>query len=146
VYRLEFKAEQEISDADALSIFASLLDTQRWKVVPASPSDNLNVHQHLSGIRVDGDALVISYRKRHDRVLTLRAHPVGKRLEFMFVYNLCDTSVQRDECPEVFRYKLEVVSRNKVRVSVKIFFPDIAGQVKAYSSDQSLEFVARGSQ
>lgn len=144
MYRLEFKAEQEIGDGDALSIFASLLDTRRWKVVPASPSDDLNVHQHLSAIRVDGDELVISYRKRHDRLLDLRARPVGKQLEFMFVYNLCDRSVQRDECPEVFRYKLEVVSRDKVKARVKIFFPDIAGQVKAYSSDYALEFVARG--
>lgn len=143
MYRLEFKAEQEIGDAEVLSIFASLLDTQRWKVVPASPADDLNVHQHLNAIRVDGDELVISYLKRHDRILNLRARPVGKRLEFMFVYNLCDTSVQRDECPEVFRYKLEVVSRNRVRASLKIFFPDIAGQVKAHSTDKSLEFVAR---
>lgn len=63
-------------------------------------------------------------------------------LEFMYVYNLCEASVQRDECPVVYRYKLEVVSRHKVRLRVKVFTPAIA-QVKASSTDHSPEFVAR---
>jgi len=142
IYRLEFKAEQDTTDEDALSIFASLLDTQRWKVVFASPGDDLIVNQHISSIRVDGGELVISYRSRHDQTNSLRARPVGKRLEFMYAYKLCNTSVQRDECPVVFRYQLEVVSRHKVRARVKVFSPSI-GQVKATSSDHALEFVAR---
>lgn len=142
LYRLEMKAEQEVTDEDALSIFASLLDTQRWKVVPASPTDDVTVHRHLSTIRIDGGELVIDYRSRHDRVRSLRVRSAGKQLEFMYVYNLCEASVQRDECPVVYRYKLEVVSRHKVRARVKVFTPAIA-QVKASSTDHSLEFVAR---
>lgn len=143
IYRLEFRAEQELSDGEILEIFASLTDQSRWKLVAPTPADQVNVYNWIRAIRKDGEDLLIDYRSRHDRVRTERVRPAGRHLEFMLIYNLCEPSVQRDECPEVFKYKLEVVSPRKVKMAVRIFFPDIAGQVKAYSTDHALEFVRR---
>jgi len=143
IYRLEFRAEQEVADEEILNIFASLTDQSRWRLVAPTPADQFNVYNFIRTIRKDGENLLVDYRSRHDRVRTERVRPSGRQLEFMLIYNLCEPSVQRDECPEVFKYRLEVVSRQKVRMAVRIFFPDIAGQVKAYSTDHLLEFVRR---
>ncbi len=143
VDKLEFKAEQTLADDEVPEILATIADANRWKVVARTPADQFDFHGWIRSIRREGEQLAITYSSRHDQTAVERTKPAGRHLEFRTIYLLCQPSTQADQCPEVFHYRIEAISRRLIRVKLRIWYPDIAGQMKGYASDKSFELVAR---
>lgn len=121
ITRLEFKAEQEITDEVALDIFASLGDSNLWQIKEAGPI-------YTRGMRISGRAgnqIVVSYHAGTHGKSTINVTPQGKILEFDTTYYLCDKSTQGNECPEWNGFNLEIVSTRQVKMSIKKVMPKI---------------------
>lgn len=59
--RLEFKAEQVITDDDALNIFGSLADRSIWQLKGVTPEDTLDRLKGMQVSRRDGQRIVITH-------------------------------------------------------------------------------------
>lgn len=141
--KIEFKAGQSISDDDALDIFGSLADIDKWQLNGKTPDDLPNKIRWILSSRRVGRQIDISYMHNHKEALTKYVKPSGKTLFFVNIYYLCDKSVQDDECPEVSRYSLEIVSRRKVKLTVKKFTPAIKPYLAAEVHQHTYEFIKK---
>lgn len=148
--RLEFKAEQVITDDDALNIFASLGDSSTWQLkgaTPKDPPDPANF-RNMQVSRRDGRQIFITYWSGVDRLsqqIITKTKPVtphGKTLSFTNIYYLCPQSVQRDECPELTSYSLEIINKRKVEMHVKCTAPKIHN-VGGWINNSSYEFIKK---
>ncbi|HPD55640.1 MAG TPA: tetratricopeptide repeat protein [Smithellaceae bacterium] len=121
ITRLEFKAEQEITDDVALEIFASLGDSNIWEIKGTGPI-------YTRGMMISGRAgnqIVVSYQAGTHGKRTINVTPRGNILEFATIYYLCNKSTQNDECPEWNEFNLEIVSKRQVNMSIKKVMPKI---------------------
>ncbi|MBN1140361.1 MAG: tetratricopeptide repeat protein [Deltaproteobacteria bacterium] len=148
--KLEFKAEQALSDDDILEILASLTDSAKWRLRGIRNANLFNQHKWVKSIRREGNALWITSPSGTCGAALLPPSPVhyiqdrvmpnGNSLDFQTLYCLCNPSVQRDHCPETFRYHFEVVSRRKVTMTLNYWRSGIRGG-PADSAEASFEFV-----
>jgi hypothetical protein len=142
--RLEFKAEQAISDEDALNIFGSLGDHSTWQLKGKTPKDSPDF-RGMQVSRRDGQRIVITYQisglDNPVKTQTISVTPHGKTLSFSTLYNLCARSTQSDECPDVSFYSLEIVSRRQVTMTRKRIIAEIKPYMASQVSNQSYEFV-----
>jgi len=121
ITRLEFKAEQMITDDIALDIFASLGDSNIWQIKGENPI-------YLRGMQISGktgNQIVVSYHAGTHGKNTISVTPRGNILEFDTIYYLCDKSTQNNECPEWNGFNLEIVSKRQVKMSIKKVMPKI---------------------
>lgn len=147
--KAEFKAEQVITDEDAVNIFASLSGSSQWLLRGVTPDDPV-APDKLRGMRISGKLgleVVITYWKDANDIQKssslLYAVPQGKTLSFTTVYYLCNSSVQNDRCPDVSEYKLEIISKRNVKMSRKRFLPEIRNVGRAEILNNSYEFVRK---
>lgn len=145
ITRLEFKAEQIITDEVALDIFGSLGNSSLWQLKGSTPKD-LPDFRGMQISRRDGRQIVINYASSgYDfRLETLRATPQGKSLTFDTVYYLCsDRSRHEDGCPDWSSYRLEIISKR----NVKMFRQRVVAEIKPYTdtivSNHTYEFVRK---
>jgi tetratricopeptide (TPR) repeat protein len=140
--KTEYKAEQVVTDEDALEIFASLAETNRWHAKGVTAQDAWEKIRWVDAVRRDGSDLLVPFQERCSYgTKTQRVTPNGKSLEFRTIYCLCERSVQHDECPEVSRFTFEIASKQRVKLAVRKFWPAIRGQTKAEVYDHAFEFV-----
>jgi tetratricopeptide (TPR) repeat protein len=126
VDKLEFKAEQVITDEEALDIFVSLTDSSRWQLNGIS---NATVFQNHAWVK----SLSRSSQPGHQNRLRFEfpcgvcspalkgvgqgdALPTGKSVEFETFYCPCEGI----KCVFKYNYHLEVISRNKVKMLLKV--------------------------
>jgi tetratricopeptide (TPR) repeat protein len=143
VYKAEFKAEQVITDEDVLNIFVSLTDKSQWQIKGITNANLFVEYKWIKSIMRDGqEMLQITWPCGNcpSGVMSQSHRINGRKLEFGTFYNLCNESVQKDNCPEGRRYWLEVVSRNKVTMRMRYWYPEIMG---GGTKDASFEFVHR---
>lgn len=132
IYKLEFKAEQVITDDEALDIFASLKDNSKWQIKPMGNTKAAtlsvsfdNIGSWRRKISYKGDqGISFEFWCGNEKMCcpTLNgmcpgwASPIGnKTIEF-------DTWFFRSENPELnsfYDFRLEVVSRNKVTMTIR---------------------------
>jgi tetratricopeptide (TPR) repeat protein len=150
--KLEFKAEQILSDDDILEIFASITDTSKWRLKGVRNANLFPESKWITSIQRAGSALWITYPSGTCGAALVPPDPThyiqeifrpnGKTLDFRTLYCMCSESVQSDLCPMVFTYHLEVVSRQKITMSLKYWCADIAG-MKGSTDSAAFEFVRR---
>jgi tetratricopeptide (TPR) repeat protein len=141
--KAEFRAERTLSDDDAVDILISLTDLRKWQVRGISKAHLFSPEKWLRAVRRDGHQLNYSFPSGTcgvNGMLDMPTAPTGKTFDFGTVYCLCNTSVRDDNCPESRRYKIEVVSRDRVRVNMRYWYPDITG---GGTDDAQFEFVRR---
>ena len=141
--KAEFKAEQIITDEDVLDIFVSLTDKSLWQLKGITKADLFAEGKWIKSIKRDGQAfLQITWPCGNcsSGVAAQSSRPNGRKLEFGTFYNLCAESTRPDSCPEGRRYYLEVVSRRKVTMKMRYWYPEIMG---GGTADASFEFVRR---
>jgi len=147
VSKSEFKAEQVITDEDVLDIFGSLGDRSIWQFKGTTSEDSTAPDQ-LRGMQIArraGPQIIITYWRGPGGTYTetRSVTPQGKTLSFETIYYLCDPSVQKDMCPDVSSYRLESVSKSKIKMSRKRFGPEIKPYIAAEVNDYSYEFVRK---
>jgi tetratricopeptide (TPR) repeat protein len=143
IYKAELKAEQVITDEDILNIFVSLTDKSHWQIKGITNANLFSENKWIKSIKRDGqEMLQITWPCGNcpSGVMSQSHRISGRKLEFGTFYNLCNESVQKDNCPEGRRYWLEVVSRNKVTMRMRYWYPEIMG---GGTKDASFEFVHR---
>jgi len=129
ITRLEFKAEQTITDEVALDIFASLGDSNSWQIKGENPI-------YLRGMQIlgkTGNQIVVSYHAGTHGKSTINVTPRGNILEFDTIYYLCNKSTQNNECPEWNGFNLEIVSKRQVKISIKKVMPKILNVSGSFS-------------
>jgi len=137
IIRLEFKAEQTITDEVALDIFRSLGDGNIWKLTGSTPDADPHAIGSMRFSGRDADRIIITYESGVDgrniqRKETIRVTPRGKTLTFDTLYFLCpDRSRHEDGCPVLRRFSVEIVSRRHVRMSIRVVSPEIKPYVSA---------------
>lgn len=152
ITKLEYKAEQEITDEDALNIFASLADSNLWQMKGITNANLFSPHKWIKSIQKNGQRLWIrapggtcSAPAQYTgmvEVLEYNVMPSGKVLEFTTKYCLCDESDRscENQGAEYFRYYLEVVSRRKITMTMRKWrTKDMGGG----TADASYEFIRR---
>ena len=148
INKSEFKAEQVITDEDALNIFSTLGDERVWKLRgvtsddPVTPFDLRGMH--ISGKQ--GQKVVIDYWRdgnNSSRNGVLYAAPKGKTLSFITVYYFCDSSVDRDRCPITNEFTLKIISKRNVKMYLKRYLPEVKNIGRAEVLDYSYEFVRK---
>lgn len=147
--KLEFKADQYLTDEDILDIYVSLTDQGLWQDRGRS---NIGLFRHenwVTSIRKTGsNALLISYSSGYcgdggpggQRHMDQEARLTGKKIEFATIFCGCDASLDPGLCASRRKYVLEVVSRNKVSVRYQYRYPDIAG---GGTDEDQFDFVRR---
>lgn len=120
INKLEFKAEQEITKDDALDIFGSLLDRTKWRSV--GKVGMLDVW--VKGLRRVGDRILITYINDYGNGTTdtIPTEHQDKTSTLMFrlrTFNACHGV----SCFVDVQYTFEIVSKNKVKVKEKQFWP-----------------------
>ena len=143
LHKIGVKTQKTISDDDALDIFGSLADSGKWQLNGKTPDDLPNKIRWILSSRRVGRQIDISYMHNHKEALTMYVKPSGKTLFFVNIYYLCDKSVQDDECPEVSRYSLEIISRRKVKLTVKKFTPEIKPYLAAEVHQHTYELIKK---
>ena len=147
INKLEFKAEQVITDEDVLDIFVSLTDSSQWQLKGITNANlfsrNIGWVKWFSRNFKPGnqDRLFFEFYSG-SCCPTLHgscpgdALPIGKSIEFETFYCACEDG----GCLSKFQYRLEVVSRNKVKMNVMVWRAKEFGGRK---EDASYEFVRR---
>jgi tetratricopeptide (TPR) repeat protein len=136
IYKLEFKAEQEITEEVALDIYGSLSDSTKWRYV----GEGSAYKNWVTGLRRDGDRIWITYFSDLSKwTQSSFSTGLGKEagvtfkvlesaelernalsLEYIFTYsNFCD----KPSCDVFGKYIFKIVSKNKVRVEGVEIFP-----------------------
>lgn len=146
--KLEFKADQFLSDEDVLDIYVSLTDQGLWQDRGRSKVGLFRHENWVTSIRKTGsNALLISYNSGYcgdgaggQRHMDQEARLTGKKIEFATIFCGCDASEDPAKCAFRTKYVLEVVSRNKVRVRMQFRHPDIAG---GGTDEDQFDFVRR---
>lgn len=151
--KAEFKAEQVITDEDVLDIFGSLGDSNIWqrKGVPADDPATTGDFREMQILGRNGQQILVSYvskyyldkNDRQNLIRTIRVTPQGKSLSFTTQYLLCDYSTQKDECPDVSDYRLEIVSKRHVKMSRTRFLPEIKPYGGGKVQKTAYEFVRK---
>jgi tetratricopeptide (TPR) repeat protein len=153
INKLEFKAEQEITEEVALDIYGSLSDTTKWRFVGGSSA----YKNWVIGLRRDGDRIWITYisdlRKEIENTFCTKLGEKGGvtfkvlesaelesntlSLEYIFTYwNFCD----KPSCDVFGKYIFKIVSKNKVRVEGVEIWPRI-GQVEGQTNRLTFEYI-----
>lgn len=149
----EFKAEQTVTDADALAIFGSLgalgedakpNGQSRWRLRGATVSDRVNVR--LVSMRISpgpaGQIAVSTVWSRApvSKILTV---PHRKTLSFKFKFFLCDPDAFDPEgCARVETFQLVIRSKREVTMHVDALqFGHTTALPKIYDNDY--KFVRR---
>lgn len=145
IYKLEYKAEQVITDEDVLNIFVSLTDSSQWQLKGITNANILPRDWVKSFSRNfkpgNQDRLFFEFYSG-SCCPTLHgfcpgdALPIGKSIEFQTFYCACKDG----GCLSSFLYRLEVVSRNKVKMTVRV---RSAKEFGGGTEDASFEFVRR---
>ena len=149
IIRLEFKAEQTITDEVALDIFRLLGDSSIWKLTGSTPDADPNAIGSMRFSGRDTERIIITYESGVDsrnvqRNETIRVTPRGKILTFDTIYFLCpDRSRHADGCPVLRRFTLEIVSKRHVRMSVRVASPEIKPYVSATVKNYAYVFEKR---
>jgi Tfp pilus assembly protein PilF len=147
ITKLEYKAEQEITDDEALNIFASLADSNQWQLKGIT---NANLFSRDIGwvkwFRRSSEPgrqnlLEFEYFTMYNcptlhGVCPGSALPMGKVVEFQTHYKLCEG----DGCLSTYNYRLEIMSRNKVTMFLRVYR---AKEIGGGTSEASYEFVRR---
>lgn len=147
ITKLEYKAEQEITDDEALNIFASLADSNQWQLKGIT---NANLFSRDIGwvkwFRRGSEPgrqnlLEFEYFTMYNcptlhGVCPGSALPMGKVVEFQTHYKLCEDY----ECLSTYNYRLEIMSRNRVKMFLRVYR---AKQIGGGTSESSYEFVRR---
>ena len=152
IAKLEYKAEQEITDEDVLDIFASLMDSNLWQMKGITNANLFDPNKWIKSIQKIGQRLWIlapggtcSAPAQYTGMVGVSEYyaiPSGKALEFKTRYCLCDKSDRscENQGAEYFRYYLEVVSRRKITMTMRKWYTkEMGGGTK----DASFEFVRR---
>ena len=140
--KAEFKAEQTLSDADILALFTSLTDKSLWQVKGISKTELLNqdLWWGTKIVRDGPDSLHIVYPAGHcfgpDQYRTLN----GRTLDFGTLYCTCSAAADTESCMENRRFFLEVVSKSRVKVRMRYWYPKITG---GGTDEASFEFIRR---
>jgi tetratricopeptide (TPR) repeat protein len=148
ITRLEFKAEQMVTDEVALDIFGSLSDSSRWQLKGTTPGSDPTEIGTMRFSGRDGRQILIVYEsgvdgKNVQKIETSRVTPHGRTLGFNTIYFLCsDRSRHEDGCPIFRSFSLDIVSKRYVRMSIKVVSPDIK-PYKGTVSNYSYEFVRK---
>jgi len=146
--KLEFKADQFLSDEDVLDIYVSLTDQGLWQDRGRSKVNLFSHEGWVRSIRKTGsNALLISYSSGYcgdgaggQRHMDQEARLTGKKIEFATITCYCDASQDEARCAVRKKYFLEVVSRNKVHVRMQFRQADIAG---GGTDEDQFDFVRR---
>lgn len=130
VDKLEFKAEQVITDDEALDIFASLKDSNKWQIKPMGNTRMATLSVSFDTIRswrrdtlLRGQGLSFEFwcgsQKNccptYNGICPGGAIPIDKKIQF-------DTFFFRSEegkYNSFYDFRLEVVSRNKVTMTIR---------------------------
>ncbi|MBA4389939.1 MAG: hypothetical protein C0399_03275 [Syntrophus sp. (in: bacteria)] len=146
ITKLEFKAEQTITDEVALDIFGSLGNSSMWQLKGTTPGSDPKEIGSMRFFRRDGQQIIIAYEsgvdsKNVQKTETKRVTPHGKTLTFDTIYFLCsDRSRNEDGCPIWRSFSLEIVSRRYVRMSIKVVSPEIKPYIDAAVANFSYTF------
>ena len=146
INKLEFKAEQEITDEEALDIFVSLTDSNQWQlkgitnanlfsrslgwVKSFSRSSKTEFQNHLLFEFYSGSCCPTLNGICPGFVL-----PIGKSVEFETFHCLEDGYVSSK-----YYYRLEVMSRNRVKMFLRVYR---AEKIGGGMSEASYEFIRR---
>ena len=116
IYKLEYKAEQTITDEVALDIFGSLGNENMWQ---EKCEGEWGSEVAFSGR--DGQQIKITYNRDRNNttIVTERVTPNGKTLTFNYMYLWCDRSIKADQCPVRGSVSMEIISKSLVRMFVK---------------------------
>jgi len=147
ITKFEYKAEQEITDEDALNIFASLADSNQWQlkgitnanvfsrdigwVKSFSRSSKPGLENHLFFEFNSGSCCPTL-----NGVCPGSALPIGKSVEFKTFYCMCEDG----GCLSAYNYRLDVMSRNRVKMLLRVYR---AKEIGGGTSEASYEFVRR---
>lgn len=145
--KLEFKAEQVITDEEALDIFVSLTDNSQWQLKGIT---NANLFSRDIGWvkwfrrssepgrqnRLEFEFFTMYNCPTLHGVCPGSALPMGKVVEFQTHYKPCEG----DGCLSTYNYRLEIMSRNKVKMFLMVWRGKVFGGGK---SDASYEFVRK---
>ncbi|MBA4389868.1 MAG: hypothetical protein C0399_02900 [Syntrophus sp. (in: bacteria)] len=147
IYKLEYKAEQVITDEDALNIFASLADSNQWQlngitnanvfsrdigwVKSFSRSSKPGFQNHLFFEFNSGSCCPTL-----NGVCPGSALPIGKAVEFQTFYCACEDG----GCLSTYNYRLDIMSRNRVKMFLRV---DRTKKFGGGTSEASYEFIRR---
>jgi len=147
ITKLEYKAEQVITDEDALNIFASLADSNQWQlkgitnanvfskdigwVKSFSRSSKPGLQNHLFFEFNSGSCCPTL-----NGVCPGSALPMGKAVEFQTFYCMCEDG----GCLSTYNYRFDVMSRNRVKMFLRVHR---AKNIGGGTSEASYEFVRR---
>ena len=140
IYKLEYKAEQVITDEIALEIFSSLGDGNIWQLKGATPQAD---DSRLRGMNISGKAgkdIIITYASGPNQTSTIRVTASGNTLEFETIYYLCSQATQDDRCPEWNKFNLEIISKRQVKMFLRKVTPEIKPYIEAKASNWSYVF------
>lgn len=135
IYKLEYKAEQTITDEVALDIFGSLGNESMWQCKCSNSNCNCNWYQGKFHGR-DGRQIIVTNNESNET--RQRLTPNGTTLIFDTIEYVCGRSTQENRCPRFRHFSLEIVSRSHVKMVVKMAFPSL-NQVE----NIDLEFVKK---
>ncbi|TRZ88818.1 MAG: tetratricopeptide repeat protein [Methanosarcinales archaeon] len=145
--KLEFKAEQVITDEEALDIFVSLTDNSQWQLKGIT---NANLFSRDIGWvkwfrrssepgrqnRLEFEYFTMYNCPTRHGVCEGSALPMGKVVEFQTHYKVCEG----DGCLSTYNYRLEIMSRNKVKMFLRVHR---GKEIGGGTSEASYEFVRR---
>lgn len=130
IARLEFKAEQVITDEAALEIFSSLGNQDLWVLRGVSPgSDPSRFAVKILGRK--GRRILMSYYAGMDGGgwQSFQAEPNGKAINLQLIEKRCDRETQEDGCPVINMVNMEIISRRHVKVYHKQMTSGVGGVI-----------------
>lgn len=154
IYKLEYKAEQEISREEALNIFGSLLDRAKWDF----RGEDANHRSWIRGFRREGDRIAITYV--HDlrgqniddpnvqgHLRTEYAEMVGKtnKLRFQLYFDNWyrpGNRGSRGATGVLGDYELEISSRQKVVGNSVETYPRV-GNIASQTHRKRYEYIRK---
>ena len=130
IYKLEYRAEQEITADDALNLYGSLLDTGKWEL---SGDTSAAYRGWIKGFRREGNRIAITYISDifTQNISTAYAEMDGKAKNLKFQlyfdnwYYPCSGGVKRcsGAAGVLGQYVFEIVSRQKIVGNAVESFP-----------------------
>lgn len=130
ITRLEFRAEQEITDDAALEIFGSLGHRDLWVLRGVSPgSDPSRFAVKILGR--EGRRILMSYYAGMDGGgwQSFRTEPSGKVMKLQLIEKRCDRETQENGCPVINIVNMEIISRRHVKVYHKQMTSGVGGVI-----------------
>ena len=142
--KAEFKAEQVLTDDEVLDIIISLTDNSQWQLKGIIKADLFSKERWIRSIERVGEGSLRYVSPSgfcgENGLLDQKAMLSGKSIEFGTIYCTCKISTDPESCAEGRRYFLEVISRNKVAMRLRYWYPQIMG---GGTDDATFEFVRR---